>query len=120
MANNSSSYVNLLQSQLPVDLDAAEPLWFGSEGPDEAYVMSGSEVPEASGVKAEVGHGCTEGWASHGCIRSSGSHGCFEVVHGFISCSLCSISSSRLAFSFVSAYLSFLCIKRSSLCSDML
>lgn len=43
MANNSSSYVNLLQSQLPVDLDAAEPLWFGSEGPDE---------PEASGVKS--------------------------------------------------------------------
>ncbi|XP_056848865.1 glutathione S-transferase T2-like [Raphanus sativus] len=52
MANNSSSYVNLLQSQLPVDLDAAEPLWFGSEGPDEAYVMSGSEIPEASGVKS--------------------------------------------------------------------
>ncbi|KAJ4893773.1 Uncharacterized protein Rs2_20567 [Raphanus sativus] len=43
---------SLVSSQLPVDLDAAEPLWFGSEGPDEAYVMSGSEVPEVSGVKS--------------------------------------------------------------------
>lgn len=49
---NSSSYVNLLQSQHPVDLDSPEPFWFGSQGPDEAYVMSGSQVPDASAVKS--------------------------------------------------------------------
>ncbi|XP_013623775.1 PREDICTED: glutathione S-transferase T3-like [Brassica oleracea var. oleracea] len=43
---NSSSYVNLLQSQHPVDLDSPEPFWFGSQGADEAYVMSGSQVPD--------------------------------------------------------------------------
>ncbi|XP_048633740.1 glutathione S-transferase T3-like [Brassica napus] len=43
---NSSSYVNLLHSQHPVDLESPEPFWFGSQGADEAYGMSGSQVPD--------------------------------------------------------------------------
>uniref|UniRef100_A0A0D3B0J8 Myb-like domain-containing protein n=1 Tax=Brassica oleracea var. oleracea TaxID=109376 RepID=A0A0D3B0J8_BRAOL len=34
------------KSQHPVDLDSPEPFWFGSQGADEAYVMSGSQVPD--------------------------------------------------------------------------
>ena len=37
---NNTPYMNLLfsQTQTPVDLDSAEPLWFGSQGPRESVV----------------------------------------------------------------------------------
>ncbi|XP_013624254.1 PREDICTED: glutathione S-transferase T3-like [Brassica oleracea var. oleracea] len=35
---NSSSFVNLLASKGPVDLDSSEPLWFSSQCPDEISV----------------------------------------------------------------------------------
>ena len=35
---NTSGYVNLLNSQTPIDLDSPEPFWFGSQGPDESGV----------------------------------------------------------------------------------
>ena len=37
---NNTPYMNLLfsQTQTPVDLDSAEPLWFGSQGPRKSVV----------------------------------------------------------------------------------
>ena len=35
---NTSGYVNLLNSQIPIDLDSPEPIWFGSQVPDESGV----------------------------------------------------------------------------------
>ncbi|KAF8053044.1 hypothetical protein N665_1472s0008 [Sinapis alba] len=36
--SNTPGYVNLLHSQIPVDLDSPEPFWFGSQVPDEPSV----------------------------------------------------------------------------------
>ncbi|KAF8075485.1 hypothetical protein N665_1090s0001 [Sinapis alba] len=47
--DKNTSYVNLLfsQSQTAVDLDSPEPIWFGSQDPDESVLESVVE----SGVK---------------------------------------------------------------------
>ena len=38
--DNTTSYVNLLCSQSSVDLESPEPIWFGSQGPNESVVES--------------------------------------------------------------------------------
>lgn len=41
---NTTSYVNLLNSQSSVVLESPEPVWFDSQGPDESVVESAVKV----------------------------------------------------------------------------
>ncbi|XP_048604840.1 glutathione S-transferase T2-like [Brassica napus] len=67
---NTSGYVNLLNSQTPIDLDSPEPFWFGSQGPDESGVKERrkwspkeDKILIGAWLNTSKDHVCKQRWA---------------------------------------------------------
>ncbi|XP_048634062.1 glutathione S-transferase T3-like [Brassica napus] len=60
---NTSGYVNLLTSQISIDLDSPEPIWFGSQVPDESGVKKRRKCPHLVGTIPRKLRLCKQRWA---------------------------------------------------------